>query len=270
VFSPYYKASGRGNPLDNCSINVALTGPRGNRWAMTERGEASVARDAASFSVGPSAVRWDGNALIIDIDERCALMPFDVKGRVRVTPQVMGTTAFDLGRGHMWHPISPRARVEADFGAPGVRWSGNGYFDSNQGSEPLEDGFRDWQWSRAHVGPAKEQTVGVVYEGVRRDGSDFAMALRCDKTGHWADEPLPPRQRLMPTPFAIGRSTRADVGYRARVVKTWLDAPFYARSALRTKMFGHEGEGVHESLSLDRLIMPIVQGMLPYRMPRKP
>ena len=111
------------------------------------------------------------------------------------------------------------------------------------------------------------KTVEVT--AVRRDGSDFAMALRCDKTGHWADEPLPPRRRLMPTPFAIGRSTRADAGFRPRIVKTWLDAPFYARSALRTKMFGHEGEGVHESLSLDRLVMPIVQGMLPYRMPRK-
>ena len=264
MFSPYYKNSGRGNPLDHCSINVALTGPRGNRWAMTERGEGSVWRDAATLCIGPSAVQWDGDALVIDIDERCAVMPFNVKGRVRVVPQVMGTTAFDLGGGHMWHPISPRARVEADFGTPGVRWSGNGYFDSNKGTESLEAGFRDWQWSRAHVGP----DVGVVYEGVRRDGSEFAMALRCDNTGHWADEPLPPRQRLMPTPFAIGRSTRVDAGYRARVVETWLDAPFYARSALRTKMFGHEGEGVHESVSLDRLVNPIVQRMLPYRMPR--
>ena len=269
MFSPYYKRSGRGVPLDHCAINVALTGPRGNRWAMTERGMESVWRDASTFAVGPSAVCWDGTGLTIDIDERCAIMPFGVRGQVRVIPQVIGTTAFRLdenGR-HSWHPVAPRARIEATFASPGVRWSGNGYFDSNMGSEPLEAGFRDWQWSRAHLAGGD---AGVIYEGLRRDGSDFAMALRCGRDGHWVDEPLPRRQRLMPTPFGIGRSTRVDAGYRARVVKTWLDAPFYARSALTTHLFGEPGEGVHESLSLDRLVNPIVQRMLPYRMPRRP
>jgi carotenoid 1,2-hydratase len=27
VFSPYYKKSGRGDPLDHCALNVALYGP---------------------------------------------------------------------------------------------------------------------------------------------------------------------------------------------------------------------------------------------------
>ena len=235
---------------------------------MTERGAGSVVRDATSFSVGPSAMRWDGDALIIDIDERCATLPLPVRGRVRVIPQVMGTTAFALDgeRRHIWHPLAPRARVEASFTAPGVTWNANGYFDSNMGCEPLENGFTDWQWSRAHIGP----DVGVIYEGERRDGSSFAMALRCDPSGFWADEPLPPRQRLLPTPFAMRRSTRVDAGHRARVTKTWLDAPFYARSAMQTRLFGHDGEGVHESLSLDRLVSPLVQRMLPYRMPRRP
>lgn len=267
MFSPYYKRSGRGLPENHCALNVALTGPRGNRWTMTERGQRSVWRDANTFSIGPSAVRWDGNALIIDIDERCAVWPLSAKGQVRVEPEVIGTTSFDLGGGHIWHPLAPRAQVTARFEEPGLNWHGSGYFDSNMGSEPLEAGFRDWQWSRAHL---SNGDVGVIYEGLRRDGSDFAMALRCTPDGHWADEPLPPRQRLMPTPFAIGRSTRADAGHRAKVVKTWLDAPFYARSALKTRLFGMDGEGVHESLSLDRLVNPVVQRMLPYRMPRRP
>ncbi len=236
---------------------------------MTERGEASMSRDATSFAVGPSALTWDGDALTIDIDERCATLPFPVRGRVRVVPQVSGTTAFalDAARRHQWHPLAPKARVEAVFDSPGVRWSGNGYFDSNSGAEPLEDGFVDWQWSRAHLANGD---VGVIYEGDRRDGSDFAFALRCARDGHWTDEPLPPRQHLLPTPFLMRRSTRVDAGHRARVTKTWLDAPFYARSALTTHLFGQAGEGVHESLSLDRLITPLVQGMLPYRMPRRP
>ena len=272
VFSPYYKSSGRGDPLDHCTLNVALYGPRttmqgGSRWAMTERGRGRVTREATHFRIGPSAVHWDGNALTIDIDERATPMPLGIRGRVRVIPQVMGTTAFALDDGHchMWHPISPRARFEVTLDAPDLRWNGNGYFDSNTGSEPLEAGFRHWQWSRAHVGP----DVGVVYEGDRRDGSRFAMALRCDRTGFWADEPLPPRQMLMPTLFAMPRATRVDAGARAHVVRTWEDAPFYARSSIRTRMWGQDGEGVHESLSMDRFVSPLVQAMLPYRMPRR-
>ncbi len=235
---------------------------------MTERGGASVHRDAQTFAIGTSAVHWDGNALTIDIDERATPLPLPVRGRVRVIPEVMGTTAFKLdGAGrHIWHPLSPRARFEASFDQPGLRWSGNGYFDSNSGCESLEEGFSHWQWSRAHLG----RDVGVIYEGDRRDGSSFAMALRCDHTGFWADEPLPPRQWLMPTAFAMPRSTRTDRGHRARILRTWEDAPFYARSALRTRMFGSVGEGVHESLSLDRFVSPVVQWMLPYRMPRRP
>ena len=234
---------------------------------MTERGERSVFRDADTFAIGPSAVRWDGNALTIEIDERSCPLPLPVRGRVRVTPEVMGTTAFRLdpaGR-HVWHPLSPKARFDATFDAPNIRWSGNGYFDSNSGSESLEDGFSFWQWSRAHLG----DDVGVIYEGDRRDGSRFAMALRCDKTGFWADEPLPPRQWLAPTAFGMKRTTRTDAGRRARITKTWEDAPFYSRSALQTHMFGHSGEGVHESLALDRFASPLVQWMLPYRMPRR-
>ena len=235
---------------------------------MTERGAKSVARDSTSFAIGPSAVRWDGNALTIDIDERAAPLPLPVRGRVRVTPQVMGTTAFALdpaGR-HVWHPIAPKARFEAEFDAPELRWSGNGYFDSNSGSESLEDGFSHWEWSRAHLG----RDVGVIYEGERPNGSRFAMALRCDDSGYWADEPLPARHTLNAAPiFRMPRTTRVDPGCSARVTRTWEDAPFYSRSAIRTHMFGNEGEGVHESLSLGRFVSPLVQHMLPFRMPRR-
>ena len=268
VFSPYYKASGRGNPLNHCSLNVALYGPRARRWAMTERSESALARDTSTFALGPSAMRWDGTALVIDIDERATPLPFPIRGQVRIEPEIFGTTAFALtpGRRHVWHPIAPRARVEAKFDAPDLCWSGNGYLDSNRGSESLEQGFSTWQWSRAHVG----SDVGVIYEGNRRDGSEFAMALRCDRTGNWVDEELPPQHLLPKTRvFSMPRATRVDPGYRARVRKTWEDTPFYSRSSISTRLFGAEGEGVHESLSLDRFVSPLVQRMLPFRMPRR-
>ena len=83
VFSPYYLKSGRGDPLDHCSINVALSGPRGNRWCMAEHGRQGVARATDLFAVGRSGMRWDGQCLTIDVAESCAVLPFRVAGRIR-------------------------------------------------------------------------------------------------------------------------------------------------------------------------------------------
>jgi carotenoid 1,2-hydratase len=33
---------------------------------MTERGQRHCARSAREFTIGPSQLRWDGNALVID------------------------------------------------------------------------------------------------------------------------------------------------------------------------------------------------------------
>ncbi len=264
VFSPYFRESGRGDPQDHVSINVALYGPRGNRWCMTERPRERLWRTEDTFSVGPSMMRWEGGALVIDLAETGSPIPWKVKGSVRLYPENTSDTAFaldDAGR-HVWHPIAPRARVEVDMASPDVCWSGSGYFDSNFGSEALEDGFSSWQWSRAHL----KNEVAVIYEGERRDGSEFAMALRFDRNAHWHDAPLPPKAHLMPTPFLMPRRTR---GRNARVRKTWVNAPFYSRSAITTELYGERVDAVHESLSLNRFVNPVVQKMLPYKMPRR-
>jgi carotenoid 1,2-hydratase len=46
------------------------------------------------------------------------------------------------------------------------------------------------------------------------------------------------------------------------------DAPFYARSLLDGGYGGQPAAIMHESLSLRRFRQPIVQAMLPFRMPR--
>ena len=266
VFSPYYKFSGRRHPDNHCAINVSLNGPRGSAWAMTERPSTRVDRSASHFSVGPSAMRWDGEALVIDIAEISAPLPYKVRGRVRVIPEMIGSTAFalDPAARHRWHPVAPRAHVEVEMTHPGIGWSGPGYFDSNFGDEPLEDGFNDWHWSRAHL----RDDVAVLYEGKRRDGTPFDLALRMDRLGNWHDVIQPAPAALPRTGWLVKRATRADAGSTPRVIKTWIDAPFYARSKLATRLYGENVHAVHESLSLGRFRSPIVQSMLPYRMPR--
>ena len=245
---------------------MAFYGPGARRWAMTERPRASVSRTADMLSVGPSALRWDGDSLLIDIAEICAPIPQRVRGTVRIYPEQLGLTAFELdsaGR-HLWHPVAPRARVEVKMRHPDLRWRGSGYFDSNFGAEPLGDGFSDWNWSRAHL----RNDVAVLYEGRRRDGAPFDLALRFDRQCRWQEETPPPAARLPRTGWQMPRTTRVDPGHHARVIKTWEDAPFYARSAIATRLFGEDVQAVHESLSLGRFRSPIVQSMLPYRMPR--
>ena len=234
---------------------------------MTERGTRRLARGADFLTIGPSHLHWDGDTLVIDVDEISAPIPARIRGQVRLTPQAMTPQSFALdpaGR-HRWRPIAPRARVEVAMTHPGVAWSGTGYLDSNAGSEPLEDGFADWDWSRAHL---RHETV-VLYDGVRRDGSAFALALRIAADGSVEHVAAPPRVRLPTSGWRMARGTRADAGHVATVTRTWEDSPFYVRSALATRLFGEDVAAVHESLSLDRFRMGLVRAMLPFRMPRR-
>ncbi|MBC7505827.1 MAG: hydratase [Sandarakinorhabdus sp.] len=268
VFSPYYKASGRHAPENHVALNVALYGPRGRRWAMTERGQGELWRDRTLLKIGPSQLHWDGNGLTIDVDEKTALFPNRVRGRIRVTPEVLGQRRFRLdpqGR-HVWEPLAPRSRVEVALSDPDLSWSGQGYFDANHGSEPLEAGFADWQWSRAHLAGGD---TAVIYEGKLRSGDDFGMALRIGRDGN-AEVCEMPRGVVLPrTGWAINRLTRADTPDAASVRATWEDTPFYSRTALSSRLFGEDVHAVHESLSLDRFRSPLVQWMLPWRMPRR-
>ena len=159
--------------------------------------------------------------------------------------------------------MNARARIEVDMERPALRWRGSAYFDSNFGSESLEEGFRIWHWSRAHTAGG----AAVTYEGIRRDGSPFASALRFARDGTPRHAELPPVAPLPNTLWQMERKTRADRGH-ASVVRTWEDAPFYARSTIASRFHGEPVLAVQESLDLDRFASPVVQFMLPYRMPR--
>ena len=269
VFSPYYawaRRRGAANPLEHCALNVALYGPRGGRWAMTERGMSQTSRSASRLSIGPSAMRWSGDSLIVRVEERCAPLPRRLKGEIRLHPASLTEHSYFLdGAGrHRWTPYAPAGRIEVRFSEPDFAWSGSAYFDSNCGSEPLEEAFVDWTWSRAH---AAGRTI-VLYDVNARDGSQSSLGLEFSAQGSGRPIELPPRAELPRTGWRVPRPTRADSIDAVSIARTLEDAPFYSRSLLRTQLLGESCLAVHESLDLDRFRSRWVQCLLPFRMPR--
>jgi carotenoid 1,2-hydratase len=231
---------------------------------MTERGREKVRRDATELQIGPSLISWQEDDLVIDIDEWTAPLPRRLKGSVRLTPGALPCRSFDLdaqGR-HRWQPIAPQSRIQVALDRPDLRWSGSGYLDSNHGDEPLEDGFVDWSWSRAH----RQQDTVVLYDAKRRDGSDGSLALRFDMEGGVESLTPPPAVTLPPTLWRVARPSRAHGAPHLR--QTLEDAPFYSRNLLETPLYGEMATAFHESLDLGRFRHPLVKLMLPFRMPR--
>ncbi len=271
MFSPYYAWARRGGPADPenfCALNVALYGAGGKRWTLTERGRGGLRRDRDTLAIGPSAVTWDGDCLGIRIDEVTMPIPTRVRGTVRVYPRVFTGKTFaldDSGR-HRWSPLAPMARVDVALDKPELSWSGDGYLDSNDGDAPLEQDFTEWDWSRAKT----PDGAAVLYNVTRRVGADFSLALRFSEDGATEHFSPPPRADLARTSlWRVPRRTRADADGTATVRETLEDTPFYARSVISADLLGKPVTAMHESLSLDRFRLPVVQAMLPFRMPRR-
>ncbi len=248
-------------------MNVVLYNPRAKRWAMTERRADAVRQSADSLAIGPSAMSWDRGVLTIDIDEVTAPIPSRIRGVVRVTPPALADRTFMLDEGgrHRWRVIGPGAHVEVALSHPSLRWQGTGYFDTNDGDEPMEDRFATWNWSRAGL----RDGTAVLYDVVGRNGAERSIALRYDRAGGVEPFVSPAMMEMKPGLWGVKRATRADAGHAARVVETLEDAPFYTRSVIRSHLLGEEVTAMHESLSLNRFRAPWVQAMLPFKMPRK-
>ncbi len=270
VFSPYYARAlrkGAANPLDHCAINVVLYGRGGHHWAMTERTGADLSRDEHHFTLGPSSLTWDGTTLTIRIEERTSPHRLRIAGTIRLTPKLLAGQVFDLdaeGR-HTWRPIAAEARAEVAFDQPGQRWSGHGYMDSNQGERPLKDDFIAWDWARGTTpsGPV------IHYDLSRRDGTALNLSLGLGADGTLEPIAAPPIAALPRTPWRMRRATRCDAGARPRVLATLEDTPFYARSLVTTRLDGAPVTLMHESVNLDRLQVPWIEWLMPFRMPRR-
>jgi carotenoid 1,2-hydratase len=272
VFSPYYawaRRRGQADPEHHCALNVALYSPGAARWCMTERGRRHCARSAREFVIGPSRLHWDGQCLQIEIDERGAPLPRRVRGRIRLWPSALQTfsTPIDSHGRHRWGPIAPGARIEVDLPEPGLRWQGHAYLDSNEGDEPVDNAFERWDWSRAL---APDGSTLVHYDlqwPADPQQTERQLSLRFDAQGGVEPLPTPPAQRLPRTAWAIERRMRS--AQPVRVLRQLEDTPFYQRALLELPLGQHSLMAFHETLSVPRLVQPVVQAMLPFRMPRR-
>lgn len=280
VFSPWYASSraeastcgARANPLEHCTMNVALYGPRATTWALTERGASEVCRGPTHLSLGASSLRWERGELHIELREKTSpfpsLIPGRIVGRVRVIPTVHhgAPQALDPAGRHLWWAVAPLCRVEVELTEPSLRWSGTGYHDANAGDAALEDDFHGWDWSRADV----DGHPVILYDATLRDGrrSRSRLARRYRPDGSAEAIELPAEHPLGRTRWGIFRGTRCDRGARASVARTLEDAPFYARSVLSTSLLGSRVHAMHESVDLDRFASSWVRFLIPFRMRR--
>jgi carotenoid 1,2-hydratase len=232
---------------------------------MTERSRASLSRDSAHFAVGPSALRWDGDALTIEVDEWANPLPRRVRGSIRVLPRALSPRiwALDDGARHHWGPLAPSARVEVNLSHPNLRWRGDGYFDSNEGTEPIETPFAGWDWSRSVMG---DGGTAVIYDVRQKRGSDRLLALRFAADGSVSDFDADARRTLPHTLWRVPRQMRS--AGEPRLVETLEDTPFYQRAVLEASLAGERALTFHESLDVGKLERLSTRLMLPWRMPR--
>lgn len=235
---------------------------------MTDRGRAALRQDVNELLVGPSCMSWQGDRLVIDVDEIGAPpMVGPVHGRIVLTPSAITNVEvpLTLDGTHVWRPFAPTARISVDLDAKGWQWEGHGYFDANFGTRALEQDFTFWTWGRF----PDQGGASCFYDATRRDGSDLALGVHFDAEGHPNVMDLPPKTPFRRSLWAVRRETRADAGFTPYQVQNMLDAPFYSRSTVRTKLGGNVCEGVHEALDLRRFRSPLLKPMLAVRVPRR-
>lgn len=263
VFSPAYFRSRRArldaDPEAHCGFHVVVHG-RANAWALSEWRGRDVVRERDNLVIGRSRIARDADGITIDVDERASLWSAAVRGRIRIAPEHGGTSPLALDRDgrHGWWPVAPRARIEVALERPALRFVGRGYHDANAGSEALELAFDGWSWSRL---TDEERTIVVYDVHGRHELAPIGLAF--DRTGTSAVEGLVARE-LGSTRWRLARSTRVESGARVEIVRTLVDAPFYARSLIETTD-ARAMVGVHEVVDLRRFVRPATQWMLPFR-----
>ena len=235
---------------------------------MTDRGRSALVTTPDMLQVAPSSMRWEGDKLVIDINEISALPVVSrVRGRIVLTPHAVTSVELPLtpDGAHIWRPFAPSADISVELEAPGWKWHGHGYFDANFGTRALEQDFRFWTWGRY---PVADGAV-CFYDALRRDGSELEAAIGFGRDGGARVVAAPPRTAFKRSFWRVRRETRADPGVVPQQVLAMLDAPLYSRSAVRTQLGGQGVTGVHEALELDRFRLWWMKWLLAVRVWRR-
>ncbi|MCU0658515.1 MAG: carotenoid 1,2-hydratase [Polyangiaceae bacterium] len=270
-FSAAYAAARARGPapaLSFCSMNIAVYGRRASAWCLEERRVTPLHRSGSGVAIGASAMRWRGDDLIVEIDERTTpvLWPFrsPVRGRLILRPETLSglDLTIDAAGQHRWWPVAPLARIEVELSEPDLRFSGHGYHDANAGELPLEATFDAWNWSRART----PRGAVIAYDAEERSGARRSTFFRLTPDGQREDLGEAPPLPLPSTRYLLPRSTHADRSSTPQVLRRLEDSPFYARSLLQVTLDGQPAVSMHESLSLQRFREPWVQRAIPYRM----
>ena len=270
VFSPWYKWSGRKKPQNNVCLNIATYGKKG-RFAMTDRGDSALIQEAHKLTIGPSSLTWDQTEkkLVIEIDEISSL-PFISKLKGTITLKPTGITDVELPLTkegtHVWRPFAPTAEIDVDLNKPEWQWTGHGYFDANFGTRALEQDFDYWTWGRF---PLKTGT-SCFYDLELRNNEQYQFGFHFERDGIPSDiTDAPKNKRFSRSLWGIRRETRCDKEYKPRQEKSLLDAPFYSRATVSTRIKGIKTIGVFEALDLRRFRNPLLMFMLAVRVPRR-
>lgn len=211
---------------------------------------------------------WERGTLVIDINEISAPPVIGrVRGRIRVTPSAVTSVELPLTPEgtHVWRPFGPVSQIDCALEAPGWQWSGHGYFDANFGTRALEQDFAHWTWGRF---PTRGGST-CFYDATRLDGSELGAAVHFDADGAAQEIALPPKHAFRRSFWHVKRETRGDADTQPRQVMNMLDAPFYSRSMVETRLDGERSVGVHEALDLTRFRSPWLKPMLAVRVPRR-
>lgn len=267
-------------------MNIALYGrPRGgeqNRlsaWSLKERGIIDSDRFAEGVWIGSSVMRWlgpegGGDSLVIDLDERGTPFGERLRGSVVLHPTTRTDLdlAIDAAGEHRWWPVAPLARIEVDISSAkgSMRFSGDGYYDANAGSAPIESAFESWTWSRGtRAGFRKLDEALMTYDVIPTSGRPRrSLAFRVSTQGDVdVFEDRCTRIHALPRTFwGLEREARTDSGHRAKIHRTFEDGPFYSRSLVETRLGGRSFQAIHETLAAHRLKEEWVRVFTTYRM----
>ena len=247
-------------------MNVALYGEHKRAWALHERPVRQSDRARDGVVIGQSSMRWQGDRLRVDVNERTTPFARPVRGTVHLYPELYSGLALQIdGRGeHRWWPVAPLARIEVDLHEPGVHFTGHGYYDANAGVVPLEAAFETWSWSRARAADVAYLTYDVSTSAAERMSLAFKISARGDVSDLSPMWSAPMRRSY----WGLPRQARVDHGQPCHIVRSLEDGPFYSRALVATRIDGRRVLAMHESLAAHRLRRRWVRRLVKYRMRR--